>query len=129
MTEIPFDPSELLIICRCKVEYKKSAIVNLAIDTGASRTLLNEDVIQGIGVDLSSVSEKDSFSDASTDHIVPVVRLKSISLGDATIKNMETLVYNLPGEFRIDGVLGLNFLRHFKVNLDFDKCILSLERI
>lgn len=99
MTKIPFDLSESLIICKCKVEYKRAAIVNLALDTGASRTVLNEDVIQEIGINLSLVSEEDSFSDASTDHIVPVVRLKSFSLGDATIENLETLVYNLPDEF------------------------------
>lgn len=127
MTEIPFDLSEPLIICTCKVAYKKAAIVNLAIDTGASRTLLNKDVIQEIGINLSSTSETDSFSDATTDHIVPVVMLKSITLGDATVENMETLVYNLPEEFHIDGILGLNFLRHFKVILDFKNGILTLE--
>lgn len=129
MTEIPFDLSEPLIICTCKVAYKKTAIVNFAIDTGASRTLLNEDVIQEIGINLSSVSETDSFSDATTDHIVPVIKLKSISLGDSSVKNMETLVYNLPEEFHIDGILGLNFLRHFKVCLNFEKGVLTLEKI
>lgn len=58
-----------------------------------------------------------------------LVALRSFSLADTKIENMEALCYTLPEEHGIDGVIGLNFLRHFKVTLDFGDGILYIERL
>ena len=70
-----------------------------------------------------------SFGDASTSHLVPKVTLKSISLADAKIDDLEVLCYTIREEHGIDGVIGLNFLRHFKITLDFGQGILVLETL
>gem|GEM_PF-6236526 len=68
------------------------------------------------------------FGDASKTHLVPKVLLKSFSLADAKIDNLEALSYTIPEEYGIDGVVGLNFLRQFNISLDFERGMLTLNR-
>ena len=56
------------------------------------------------------------------------VVLKSLSLADARVENVEALCYTIPEEYGIDGVIGLNFLRHFNIGLDFKQGVLTLNR-
>jgi hypothetical protein len=51
----------------------------------------------------------------------------SFSLADAKIDNLDALVYTIPEEHGIDGVIGLNFLRQFNIGLDFKQGILTLN--
>ena len=128
MISFPFDPISNLLVFTCEVEYIDIAIINMALDTGASTTIIRESILKRIGYNIDEITEKTTFGDASTSHIVPMVTLKSFSLADAKIENVEALCYTLPEEHGIDGVIGLNFLRHFKVTLDFGNGILYLER-
>lgn len=42
------------------------------------------------------------------------------------IKNVEAIVKDLPPEAPADGLLGLSFLKYFKLTIDFKKGFLSL---
>lgn len=56
-----------------------------------------------------------------------MVTLKSLSCFRKKTEHMKAVVHNLPSESYVDGLLGLNFLRSFKVYLDFRCGILSIE--
>ncbi len=129
MTEIPFDSHTLILEFPCVIEYTSSAVVNLCFDTGASTVIIRNKVLESIGFDLTAVREKATFGDASTSHIVPVITLKSLTLGGERIEDIQALAYTIPEEHGIDGVIGLNFLRHSKITLDFEQGILLLDRI
>jgi len=53
-----------------------------------------------------------SLSAALNSRIVPKLTLKSLSLVDARVEDIQVLCYTLPEEYGFDGVIGLNFLRH-----------------
>lgn len=129
MTQIPFDPNANILIFRCRVEYESIITLYLALDTGASNVIISREASVNLGYNLELTPEQATISNASTSHLVPVVTLKSFRLADATVKNIQALCYTIPEELGIDGVIGLNFLRHFNVNLDFEKGILTLNRI
>ena len=57
MTKVHFDPNEPLLIFGCMVEYHSRAFLDLALDTGASSTIISEKIAQEIGYDLSRVSK------------------------------------------------------------------------
>lgn len=43
-----------------------------------------------------------------------------------TVKNVMSLVKDLPAEAGVDGLLGLSFIKHFRVRIDFKKGILEI---
>ncbi len=129
MKPAPFDPRANVLTFECFVEYKRSATLVLALDTGASMIVLSEEALKNIGYDLSKEKKNVTFTDASQSHLVPKVVLKSISLSGVKVENIEALSYTIPEEHGIDGVIGLNYLRHFKrVILDFENGLLMLVK-
>ena len=53
----------------------------------------------------------------------------SISVEDEKILNIPALCMPLPKELKIDGLLGLNFLMHFNISINFEDGILTFERV
>ena len=111
------------------IEYHCIGEVWLALDTGASTTIVCEEALIAIGCSPEALTEFVSFGDASQSHIVPKATLKFFSLAGAKVENLEVLCYTIPEEHGIDGVIGLNFLHHFNLNLNFERGILALEKI
>lgn len=128
MTQLPFDPKAPLLIFPCHIKYRRSGRVWLALDTGASTTIIRESILRVIGYTSELLTAFATFGDASQSHFVPKVILKSFSLAGAKVENLEVLCHTIPEEHGIDGVIGLNFLRHFNLNLSFEQGILMLER-
>jgi len=127
MIKLPFNPDASLLVFPCAIEFQDVRTVWLALDTGASTTTIRESDLRNIGYSRESFTDIVSFSDASQSHLVPRVTLKSFSLAGARIDSLEVLAYTIPDG--IDGVIGLNFLRHFNLALNFERGILTLERI
>jgi len=59
--------------------------------------------------------------------IVPLVEVREIRALGQRVKGLEVLVHDLSPASRVEGLLGLNFLRNFKLTLDFRAGILELE--
>jgi predicted aspartyl protease len=129
MTQLPFDPKAPLLIFPCHIEYRRRGRAWQPLDTGASTTIIRESILRAIGYASESLTELATFGDASQSHLAPKVTLKSFSLADAKVENLEALCYTIPEEHGIHGVIGLNFLRHFNLALNFERGILTLERL
>jgi predicted aspartyl protease len=56
-----------------------------------------------------------------------VVRLDRVQVGASLVTGLEASVHDLPAFFRADGLLGLNFLRRFRVTFEFDTRTLVLR--
>ena len=113
----------------CAIENQDIRTVWLALDTGASTTIIRDGALQDIGYSLESITEFATFGDPSQTHLVPKVTLKSLSLAGARVENIEALAYTIPEEYAIHGIVGLNFLRHFNIVLDFEQGVLTLNRL
>lgn len=123
-----FDAAALLLF-QCAIEHKSIHRIWLALDTGASTTMVSPEVLQKIGFQPEEMQTLATFGDASRDHIVPQMSIPSFRIGDVTVKELEALSYALPEAHDIDGVLGRNFLRHFKrFTVDFKQSVLVLEK-
>jgi len=84
----------------------------LLIDTGASLTMLTADTL--------------TFNTANGRVRAPIYRLDSLSVGDWQVSDLEVGVLDL-SDARIDGLLGMNFLRHFQFFIDQDAALLRLS--
>jgi clan AA aspartic protease (TIGR02281 family) len=128
MSVIPYIDDATLLLFKCKVEYLKIGVVRMALDTGATVTILSHDVLQNIGFQPDEMQDIVEFGDASQPHTVPKVIVPSFSIGDVTVADLEILCYTLPEKYGLNGLIGLNFLRRFKrFTVDFEKACLVLE--
>jgi len=128
MRTIPYFDNVNLLLFECIVEYKNKHRAWLALDTGASTTIVSNEIIEKIGFQPNEIKDYVEFGDASQDHTVPRMILPSFRIGDTSVTNLEVLAYSLPEKYGIDGVIGLNFLRRFRrFTIDFERACLVLE--
>ena len=90
------------------------------VDSGAERMMISHNAATRLGIDYAHPVRRDPIVGVGGALSVPVVRLDRVRIGGAVVPNLLASVYDLPPLFRADGVIGLNYLRRFRVTLEFD---------
>jgi clan AA aspartic protease (TIGR02281 family) len=98
----------------------------LLIDTGASLTMLTPDALNRRGVAAQATGKTGLFNTANGRVSAPIYRLDALSVGDWQVSDLDVGVLEL-GEPGIDGLLGMNFLRHFQFFIDQNEALLRLS--
>ena len=101
--------------------------VNLLIDTGASMTVLRGDILTAAGILQTDTPSLQQFSTANGLVEGAVYRLDSLSIGNQNVTNIEVAALDLASLHSADGLLGMNFLKHFKFFIDQNKPELRLS--
>jgi clan AA aspartic protease (TIGR02281 family) len=86
------------------------------VDTGASFTVISREAARELGVTIDENTPFIPIATASSVILNPLVKLRSIRVGEAEVENVDVLVHDLPGSSA--GLLGNSFLSKFKVVLD-----------
>lgn len=123
-----FNPQHGLVIIHAELEGPSgSAILRLALDTGATSTAINVGMLVSIGYDPSLVPDRIQVTTGSGVEYVPRITLSKITaLGQERV-NFPVLCHTLPPSAGIDGLLGLDFLRGQKLTIDFLQGQIKLE--
>lgn len=98
------------------------------VDTGASYTTITSALAREIGIADLDQRPRVRFRAASGDIDAPLVRVASIRIRDAYVEDIVVAVCDTCGDGLIDGLLGLNFLQRFKVEIDGPSGKLYLRR-
>ena len=98
----------------------------LLIDTGASLTMLTPDALKGRSAGAHATGRTGTFNTANGRVRAPIYRLDVLSVGNWQVTDLEVGVLDL-GDTRIDGLLGMNFLRHFQFFIDQNETVLRLS--
>ena len=101
--------------------------IRLLIDTGASLTILTPDVLEQHGIGYQNTGRSGVFNTANGPVRAPIYKLDSLSVGDWQVNQLEIGVLDLSGGSNIDGLLGMNFLRHFQFFIDQNEALLRLS--
>lgn len=129
-TEVPIrlaHPAKPLILV--EVHANGRGPFQFAIDTGTSTTAITPELAKHLGVSHSPIGQG-TTAGAHVD--VTAGSLKSFQLGGAKIENMTVVVadfFQMLSEAigaKLDGIVGYNFLRNYKVVIDYPNEILSL---
>jgi clan AA aspartic protease (TIGR02281 family) len=95
------------------------------IDTGASVVTVPSETVRKLGIDLSGSLPRRLFFSATGVHNALEVTLPSIEIDGWAVADVKALVIDLPGKPGI-GLLGMNYLRNFHMNLNAEEGLLTL---
>jgi hypothetical protein len=123
-----FDPNQGLIIIQAELEGPSgTAILRLALDTGATGTLINIGMLVSIGYDPSLAPDRVQVTTGSGVEFVPRIRLNKITALGQDQTDFAVLCHTLPPSATVDGLLGLDFFRGQKLAIDFNKAEITLS--
>lgn len=116
----PFDPQQGLIIVRAEMRGPTgSAVLRLAIDTGATGTVVSVGMLVAIGYDPALVPDRVQVTTGSGVEFAPRVVLDRImALGQERMR-FPVLGHTLPPSAGVDGLLGLDFFYGRCLTIDF----------
>jgi len=123
---IPMERHGEVVIIEATLNNKRSA--KFVVDTGASYTLISTALARDLSIDIGENSKTMPFQTANGLINAPVTRLDSISVGGMEIRNLTTAVHDAVPDSQVAGLLGLNFLSNFRLDIDTQKRILHLEK-
>ncbi len=103
-----------------------SLVFKLALDTGATDTMVSAKLLADIGYDLSSYPII-SMTTGSGIIDAPEVIVSQLAALGQTRADFSILAHTLPPTATVDGLLGLDFLRGKVLNIDFRLGKLTLE--
>jgi predicted aspartyl protease len=113
----------LLIPCLLHAAYRYW----LLADTGAAHTLITPDVALELDLDVQTPVRQARIASVHQVVSAPVVRLVSVQIGAQHLTNVEALVLPLPAELRVDGLLGVKVLEHFRTTFEFPQATIVLR--
>ena len=98
----------------------------LLIDTGASLTVVTPETLKRRGFTARDSGRTALFNTANGRVSAPIYTLDTLSVGDWQVSDLNVGVLDL-GDADIDGLLGMNFLRHFQFFIDQNEALLRLS--
>jgi len=103
--------------------------VECLVDTGAAYTALSADLVAllGLPIDLHRTATIATAHD--TMRTVPRIMLPEVRIGGMQVRKVDMLVLTFPPALRLEGVVGMNVLRHFRMTLESDTGTLILRRL
>jgi len=98
----------------------------LTFDTGASVTVISCEILYQLGYEPLG---KTVMTTASGVAHVSSLRIDKLKIGDIEIEDVDVYAHKFPEECFSIGVIGLNVLRCFDIELLFSKNIVNLRKI
>ena len=88
--------------------------VKVAVDTGATYTMLPPDLLMDVGYDPTKATQRLELSTANGLVMVPLLRVRIVKCLGLALKDIAIVAHHVPPESPVEGLLGLNVLAHFK---------------
>jgi predicted aspartyl protease len=101
------------------VDRAASGVLQWALDTGATSTLINVGMLVAIGYDPALITERIQVTTGSGVEFAPRVVLQRVSALGQERLGFPVLGHTLPPSASVDGLLGLDFFRGLDLAIDF----------
>ena len=123
---VPIERQGQVVVIEATLNNKKSA--KFVVDTGASFTMISSAMAKELDIDVGQNQRTMPFQTANGLIQAPLTNLESITVGGMEIKNLTAAVHDAVPDPNVAGLLGLNFLSNFKMDIDTQKGLLHLEK-
>ena len=123
---IPFEKHGSVVIVGATLNGKTQ--VKLVLDTGATFTMISSAIAKQLDIDASQNARTMPFQTANGMIEAPLINLDSISVAGLELKNLTAAVHDAMPDPAVAGLLGLNFLTNFRMDIDTEKGVVHLEK-
>lgn len=115
-----FDPRRGLVVVAAELwgPYG-SGVLSLALDTGATSTLVSQSRLMQLGYDPAVEPRRVQVTTGSGVEFVPQITLSKIAALGQERTDFPVLCHTLPPTAGVDGLLGLDFMRGHELLIDF----------
>ena len=101
------------------------------LDTGASKSVIDEGVAIRLGFDLKRLKKGDRLMTAGGGVYSKILKLPKFTLFGKDLANFEVSVLNMPPQimYFAHGLIGMDFLLQFdSIKFDFEKKIIEIQK-
>lgn len=98
------------------------------VDTGASYTIISHATAKELNIDLDKKLPTVPFQTANGLIQAPLVHLDSVEVGGMEVRDLTAAIHDVFPDPSIAGLLGLNYLSRFRMDIDTHRRLLHLER-
>ena len=117
---VPFNPQQGLIVVPAELWGPTGSVVlRLALDTGATSTVVNVGLLVAMGYDPALAPDRIQITTGSGVEFVPRVTVEKIVALGRQQTGFPVLGHTLPPSAGVDGLLGLDYIRGQSLTLDF----------
>ena len=100
----------------------------MALDTGARMTVITPGRARELGLRPDGTELSVNVTGAIGTGSAVLLRVASVSVLGEEVRDLRVLCHALPPNLKIEGILGLNFLKHFKIVIDNETEIVTLTK-
>ena len=123
----PFDLSQKIILVTADLQGPSANYsVVLALDTGATTTVIGTTILEQIGVDLAAPTEMVRVTMGNGVEYAPVFEIEAVNVLEQERLKFSVVGYDLPPGTAAKGLLGLDFLRGQQLTIDFRLGLITL---
>jgi predicted aspartyl protease len=128
--ETRFTASQELIVVRGTIEGPRGvASVRLVVDTGACRTIIVPEILDDVEYSARDGQVTSAVSSAIGRERGYTLRVERFAALGFAMNRFIVHVFDLMDHSRFDGLIGLNFLRHFNYEVRSAEGLIVLENI
>lgn len=107
-----------LILIRAFIEGASGkAYPSLLLDTGSAHTMISQEILESIGCSPALPKRTQRIITGNGYEIVPVVLVNRFHCIGSLLESFEILAHTLPFGAYVDGLLGMDFLSKFEVEI------------
>lgn len=93
------------------------AYPRLLLDTGSAYTIISQEILENIGCSPAITKKRQRIITGSGYEIVPVVCINRFHCFGKSLEDFEVLAHTLPFGTYVDGLLGMDFMSRFEVEI------------
>jgi len=107
-----------LLVVRSYLKGPEAAVYpRLLIDTGSTYTIVAQEILESIGCSPGLAKERMRIATASGYEMCPVVWIQQFSCLGQCIEDWYVLAHTLPFGTYVDGLLGMDFMQSFPMDI------------
>jgi hypothetical protein len=123
-----FDPARPPILFDAWVTGPSRTLkVRLAIDTGATHSLIRGSFLAGLGYDLSAATRRGGLRSVTGGARAPIIQVRQLTVLGRARTDFPVVAHDMPPAVTYDGLLGLDFFRGLVLELDFARGRVALR--
>jgi predicted aspartyl protease len=115
-----------------KASVNRKGPYDFAVDTGASSTVLSKQTAQELGVTSNPSTPKEGHGCCGTIDL-SMTEVESVRVGNVEAKSLQVAITDLSAiskciEIQLAGIIGYNFMKDYRVIIDYPNTRISFER-